>query len=73
MAFTTAKISIINTIGSSIGLLLGLFITIKIPDYNNRLCVLPFLGIARVYTFQKAIKTASIEKVKNMVPRRSSA
>jgi hypothetical protein len=51
-----AKISIVNTIGSSIGLLLGLYITVKLPDYNNRLAILPLLGIFRVYTYQKAIK-----------------
>ena len=51
-----AKISIVNTLGSSIGLLLGLFITIKLPYYNDRIFILPFLGLGRIYSFQKAIK-----------------
>jgi len=51
-----AKVSIVNTMGSSIGLLLGLFITMKVPDHSGRLMILPFLGIFRVYSFQRAIK-----------------
>jgi len=51
-----AKISVINTLGSSIGLLLGVGITVAIPDYGMRMFVLPFLGAGRVYTFNRAIK-----------------
>ena len=51
-----AKISIVNTIGSSLGMMIGLVITSFFPDHESRLCVIPILGIARVYTYQKAIQ-----------------
>jgi len=51
-----AKISIVNTIGSSIGMITGLYITSIFPDHETRLCLIPFLGIARVYTYKKAFK-----------------
>ena len=51
-----AKITTINTAASSIGLLLGVGICTLIPDDNIRLCVMPFIGIARVYSYNKAIE-----------------
>lgn len=51
-----AKITVINTLGSSIGLILGLGITACLPDHGSRLAILPFLAIGRVYTFNKAIR-----------------
>ena len=51
-----AKISIVNTIGSSIGLLLGVGITTLIPDHNSRILFLPFLAFIRILTFNYAIR-----------------
>ena len=51
-----AKITIINTLGSSLGMLIGLFITSLYPDNNCRMLFIPILGILRVYTFNKAIE-----------------
>ena len=51
-----AKVTVINTIGSSIGLMIGLGITSIIPDNNTRLALVPVLGLLRVHTFNRAIK-----------------
>jgi hypothetical protein len=51
-----SKITMINMLGSSVGLILGVGITILIPDHTTRLGLVPFLGIARVYTFNRAVK-----------------
>lgn len=51
-----AKISIFNTLGSSIGLLSGVSITMFIPDRTTQLCLLPIIGSLRIYTFNKAVK-----------------
>jgi len=51
-----AKITILSTLGSSVGMLLGLCITTIVPDHNIRLCFIPVLGAARIYTFNKGIK-----------------
>ena len=51
-----AKISLINTIGTSVGLISGLCITVIFPDHESRLCLIPFLGFARAYTYRRAIK-----------------
>lgn len=50
-----AKISVVNTFGSSIGLLLGLGITSYYPSHEMRLLFLPILATARIYTMNKAI------------------
>jgi len=50
------KISVINTLGSSIGLVLGLGITAWCPDHSYRLALLPFLAVGRIYTFNRAIR-----------------
>jgi hypothetical protein len=51
-----SKITIINTIGSSIGLLLGLGINIMIPDHQERALLIPLLGLMKVYAYNKAIE-----------------
>lgn len=51
-----AKISIVNTIGSSLGMILGLVITSFFPDHETRMCLIPLFGIARVYTYRKAFQ-----------------
>jgi len=51
-----SKVSIVNTIGSSIGMIIGLCITSIFPDHETRLFLIPFLGIARVYTYRKAFQ-----------------
>lgn len=51
-----AKISVLNTLGSSIGMGLGLCLVAYIPDHSTRMCLMPFLTIARVYTYKKAVK-----------------
>lgn len=49
-----AKISIINTIGSSIGMISGLYLTLLFPEHESRLFLIPVLGILRMYTYNKA-------------------
>jgi hypothetical protein len=51
-----AKISVINTLGSTIGMTLGLFIASKIPDHSMRLGIMPVLCFLRVYSYNKAIQ-----------------
>jgi Vitamin B6 photo-protection and homoeostasis len=51
-----AKVAVFNTLGSSIGLLIGLGIISAIPDHSTRLCIIPFLVAGRIYTFNRAIK-----------------
>jgi ACT domain-containing protein len=50
-----AKISVLNTIGSTFGMGLGLIIASKIPDHTMRLGLLPILAGIRIYTYNKAI------------------
>lgn len=50
-----AKVSTLNTLGSSFGLLIGLAINIFIPDHNDRLFILPILAMIRVYTLNRAV------------------
>ena len=52
-----AKVSIINMIGSSIGLAMGVAITVAIPDHATRLCLTPVLALGRVYSLNCAIRT----------------
>lgn len=51
-----AKVSVINTMGSSIGLFLGLGIIAVIPDHSSRLCIIPILAAGRIFTFSRAIR-----------------
>lgn len=50
-----AKVSIVNTIGSSIGLILGLGITTYVPDHSARMLIIPIIACARIYSYNKAI------------------
>lgn len=50
-----AKISVLNTIGSSVGMGIGLLIASKIPDHTMRLGLVPILAGLRIYTYNKAI------------------
>jgi hypothetical protein len=50
-----SKIVVINTLGSSIGTMIGLGI-ISITDYTSRMFLFPVLAFLRIYTFRKAIK-----------------
>jgi len=52
-----AKISVINMIGSSLGLGIGVGITLIVPDHATRLCLIPFLAASRVYSMNRAVKT----------------
>lgn len=56
MCETYTKITAINTISSSIGMLIGLGIITIIPDHSLRLCIVPIIGIVRLYTLKKSIK-----------------
>lgn len=51
-----AKISVLNTLGSSIGMGMGLGIAAAIPDHSTRLCLIPIFSILRVYSYKKSIK-----------------
>ena len=51
-----AKITMINTIGSSLGLCIGMGIVTLVPDHTQRLCILPILGFLRILTFDRAVK-----------------
>jgi hypothetical protein len=59
-----AKISMINTLGSSIGMCIGLFIAYKIPDHSIRLGLVPLLAGCRMYSFRKSIQDINIESNK---------
>jgi hypothetical protein len=50
-----AKSTVINTIGSSIGMLGGLYLIWLIPDHHMRILLLPFLAFVRVYSMNKAV------------------
>jgi hypothetical protein len=51
-----AKISMLNTLGSTIGMTLGLGLVYIVPCHESRLVFVPFLAAARVYTYKRAIK-----------------
>lgn len=50
-----AKTSLVNTLGSTLGMALGVGVVALIPDHSTRLILLPILGIGRYYTFNWAI------------------
>lgn len=50
-----SKLTIVNTIGSSMGMILGIGITSLMPEYEYRIMLIPVLGILRSYTINKAI------------------
>jgi hypothetical protein len=49
------KITMINMIGSSVGLVLGVGVTMMIPEHDIRLPLVPIIGMARVYSFNRAM------------------
>lgn len=51
-----SKITTVNTLGSTIGLALGIGISFLVPSYTLRLCLVPLLAYARVYTFNQSIR-----------------
>ena len=51
-----SKITILNTLTSSFGMCIGLFITYKIPDHTTRLLLIPFLAWLRIYSYEKSIE-----------------
>lgn len=51
-----SKITTFNTLASSIGLTLGVGVCICIPEPEFRTALIPFIGFARVYAFNKAIE-----------------
>lgn len=58
-----AKITVLNTVGSTLGMGIGLCIASYIPDHSTRLCLMPFLTVMRIYTYNKAVENIlSIEK-----------
>jgi hypothetical protein len=50
-----AKISVFNTIGSSVGLFIGLGIITVVPDHYTRMCFIPVLACGRILAFNRAI------------------
>jgi len=51
-----AKISVLNTMASSSGMVVGLVIASFIPDHSTRLCIIPVLSVLRAYTYKKSIE-----------------
>lgn len=51
-----AKASVFNTLGSSIGMGIGIGITALISDDMYRLAIIPVLSILRIYTYRKAVE-----------------
>ena len=51
-----AKISVLNTIGSTIGMGIGLGLAAFIPCHTTRLCLMPVLASIRVFSYQMAVK-----------------
>jgi hypothetical protein len=56
-----AKLSVVNTLGSSIGMLTGLYITAAVPDHTTRLAFIPVLGFLRMFTIKKAVSCVLID------------
>jgi glutamate N-acetyltransferase/amino-acid N-acetyltransferase len=50
-----AKISILNTLGSTIGMAIGLLIAARVPDHSMRLGLMPFFTVFRIYSYNKAV------------------
>lgn len=51
-----AKISVLNTIGSTVGMGLGLCIAACIPCHTTRLCLMPILTSIRIFSYRMAVK-----------------
>ena len=50
-----AKISVLNTMGSTFGMGIGLITVAYIPDHSVRICLIPILSCIRIYSYNKAI------------------
>lgn len=50
-----AKLTVLNTLASSLGMISGLFLVSLFPDHYTRLAFLPFLSLFRWWTFNKSI------------------
>lgn len=50
-----SKLTIVNTLGSTIGMGLGLSIIAAFPDYESRILFMPILAAGRVWSFNKSI------------------
>jgi hypothetical protein len=51
-----AKISVLNTIGSTLGMGIGLVIAARVPDHTMRMGLLPILAGIRIYSYNKSIE-----------------
>lgn len=51
-----SKLTMINTVTTSIGMGCGLLLTTYIPDHYTRLKLLPFLGFLRYYSMKMSLK-----------------
>jgi hypothetical protein len=51
-----ARITTMNTLASSVGLTIGVAGCMSIPEPEFRTALIPFIGLARVYAFNKAIE-----------------
>ena len=61
-----SQIAIANTIASSFGMILGLFITYLIPCHLTRLiCMEPIFFILRMYSYNKMIRVIFKKKIDN--------
>jgi hypothetical protein len=49
------KLTIVNTLGSTVGTGIGLICVAAIPDHSTRMCLLPFIAVLRVYSYYKTI------------------
>lgn len=51
-----AKVSVLNTLGSSIGMGLGLGLAALVPDHTTRLCIMPIFTLLRFYSYKKSVQ-----------------
>jgi len=51
-----AKISVLNTLASTIGMGVGLIIAARVPDHYMRLSIMPFFACIKIYSYNKAIQ-----------------
>ena len=51
-----AKVTVINTLGSTLGMGIGLIIAGHVPDHSMRLCLMPFFTIMRIHSYKRAIE-----------------
>lgn len=51
-----SKLTIVNTVASSIGMILGLYIIYLVPCHMSRIVFIPFLTCGRLYTMHRAVR-----------------